>query len=185
MAVANPTTTNVPVGTWTIDPVHSDVSFTVRHMMVSKVRGRFTKFDGAIRTSERLEDSSVEATVDLSSIDTNNEQRDNHIRSGDFFDTAKYPEMTYRSLRIRPYDDGYVVEGDLTLHGVTKPVQLALELNGVTKDPFGGTRAGFTATADINRKDFGITIDMPMDGGGAVVGDKVQIALEIEAVLQS
>jgi polyisoprenoid-binding protein YceI len=121
----------------------------------------------------------------MGSIDTNNEQRDNHIRSGDFFDAGKYPTMSYRSLRMRPSGDGYVVEGDLTLHGVTRRVDLALDLNGFTKDPYGGTRAGFTATTEINRKDFGITIDMPMDGGGAVVGDKIQITLEIEAVLQA
>jgi polyisoprenoid-binding protein YceI len=171
-------------GAWNIDPVHSEVAFTVRHMMVAKVRGRFTKFEGQLRTAENILDSSVEVTIDMTSIDTHNEQRDNHIRSGDFFEVTKYPTMSYRSLRLRPYGDNYVVEGDLTLHGVTRPVELALELNGFTKDPFGGTRAGFTATAEINRRDFGITIDMPMDGGGAVVGDKVQISLEVESVLQ-
>ncbi|HEY8691174.1 MAG TPA: YceI family protein [Chloroflexota bacterium] len=187
MAIANPKT-EIPgyvAGTWAIDPVHSDVSFTVRHMMVGKVRGRFSKFEGTIRTGDDFANSSVEASVDMGSIDTNNEQRDNHIRSGDFFDAGKYPTMSYRSLRMRPSGDGYVVEGDLTLHGVTRRVDLALDLNGFTKDPYGGTRAGFTATTEINRKDFGITIDMPMDGGGAVVGDKIQITLEIEAVLQA
>jgi polyisoprenoid-binding protein YceI len=187
MAIAHPHT-EIPgyiEGAWTIDPVHSDVSFAVRHMMVSKVRGRFTKFEGVIRTGRDMTDSSVEASIDLGSIDTNNEQRDAHIRSADFFDAAAHPAMSYRSLRIRPAGDGYVVEGDLTLHGVTRRVDLALDVNGFTKDPFGGTRAGFTATTEINRKDFGISIDLPMDGGGAVVGDKVQITLEIEAVLQA
>ena len=117
-------------------------------------------------------------------IDTNNEQRDGRIRSADFFDPATYPTMSYRSLRVRPSGDGYVVEGDLTLHGVTRGVDLALDLNGFTKDPYGGTRAGFTATTEIDRKDFGINTNLPMDGGGAVVGDKVQISLEIEAILQ-
>jgi polyisoprenoid-binding protein YceI len=172
-------------GTWTIDPIHSEVGFSVRHMMISKVRGRFTKFQGTIRTGEDVLDSSVEASIDMTSVDTNNEQRDEHLRSGDFFEVEKYPAMSYRSLRIRPYGDGYIVEGDLTLHGVTRRVDLALELNGFTKDPYGGVRAGFSATAEINRKDFGITTDLPMDGGGAVLGDKIQINLEIEAVLQS
>ena len=121
----------------------------------------------------------------MGSLDSNNEQRDAHIRSGDFLHTEWYPTMSYRSLRIRSSGEGYVVEGDLTLHGVTRRVDLALDLNGFTKDPYGGTRAGFSATTEINRKDFGITTDLPMDGGGAVVGDKVQIALEIEAVLQA
>jgi polyisoprenoid-binding protein YceI len=172
-------------GTWTIDPVHSDVSFSVRHLMVSKVRGRFSKFEGTIRTGDDVVDSSVEASIDMGSIDTNNEQRDGHIRSADFFDTAKHPTMSYRSLRVRPSGDGYVVEGDLTLHGVTRRVDLALDLNGFTKDPYGATRVGLSATTDISRKDFGITTDLPMDGGGTVVGDKIQIALEVEAVLQA
>ena len=187
MATANPKT-EIPgyvAGTWAIDPVHSDVSFTVRHMMVSKVRGRFSKFEGTIRTGDNFVDSSVEASIDMGSIDTNNEQRDGHIRSADFFDAATYPNMSYRSLRVRPSGDGYVVEGDLTLHGVTRRVDMALDLNGFTKDPYGGTRTGFTATTEIDRKDFGINTNLPMDGGGAVVGDKVQISLEIEAVLQA
>jgi len=186
MATANPTTKTpgYVAGTWAIDPIHSDVSFTVRHMMVSKVRGRFSKFEGTIRLGDDFADSSVEASIDMGSIDTNNEQRDGHIRSGDFFDAATYPTMSYRSLRVRPSGDGYVVEGDLTLHGVTRAVDLALDLNGFTKDPYGGTRAGFTATTEIDRKDFGINTNLPMDGGGAVVGDKVQISLEIEAILQ-
>jgi polyisoprenoid-binding protein YceI len=188
--MATPTVTKPEIpgyiaGAWAIDPIHSDVSFTVRHMMVSKVRGRFSKFEGQIRTGEDFADSSVEASIELSSIDTNNEQRDAHIRSADFFEVEKYPTMSYRSLRMRPGADGYVVAGDLTLHGVTRPVELALELNGFTKDPFGGTRAGFTASTEINRRDFGVDIHVPMDGGGAVVGDKIQITLEIEAILQS
>ncbi len=188
MATPTISTPDIPgyaAGAWTIDPVHSDVSFTVRHMMVSKVRGRFTKIEGQIRTGANVLDSSVEASIDLGSIDTNNEQRDAHIRSADFFEVEKYPTMSYRSLRVRPDGAGYVVDGNLTLHGVTRPVELALELNGFTKDPYGGTRAGFTATAEINRRDFGVDISMPMDGGGVVVGDKVQITLEIEAVLQT
>jgi polyisoprenoid-binding protein YceI len=170
-------------GTWTIDPVHSDVSFTVRHMMVSKVRGQFTTFQGTIVTAEDPLQSSVTATIDLSSIDTRNEQRDNHIRSADFFEVEKHAHMAYRSTGIRQDGDDWLVDGELDLHGVTRPVQLKVELNGITPDPYGGTRAGFSATADINRRDFGIDISVPMDGGGVVVGDKISINLEIEAVL--
>lgn len=178
--------TDIPgyvAGTWEIDPVHSDVSFTVRHMMVSKVRGKFHDVRGSVVSAENPLDSQVTAEIDMSSIDTGNEQRDEHIRSADFFDTATFPTMTYRSTSVRGKGDNLVVEGDLTLHGVTRPVELELELNGIGVDAYGATRAGFTATGQINRKDFAITIDMPLEGGGAVVGDKVQLQLEIAAVL--
>jgi polyisoprenoid-binding protein YceI len=172
-------------GTWTIDPVHSDVSFTVRHMMVSKVRGQFTEFEGTIVTAEVPSDSSVTASIDLNSIDTRNEQRDNHIRSADFFDVGQFQTMTYRSDAVVDNGDGtWTVDGALTLHGVTKSVPLHLELNGFTADPYGGQRVGFSATAELSRADFGIDISLPMDGGGVVVGDTVKIALEVEAVLQ-
>lgn len=170
-------------GTWTIDAVHSDVSFTVRHMMVSKVRGAFREFSGQIVTGADPLSSSVTAEIALDSIDTGNAQRDNHVRSADFFDVASFPTMTYRSTSVTQTDDGYAVAGELTLKGVTRSVPLSLEVNGFTADPYGGTRAGFSATAQINRRDFGVDISMPMDGGGVVVGDKVTISLEIEAVL--
>lgn len=170
-------------GTWAIDPVHSEVSFTVRHMMVSKVRGHFRDFSGTIVTGENPLDSSVTAEIDLASIDTRNEQRDAHIKSADFFDIEQFPTMTFRSTEVRPDGGDFVLVGELSLHGVTKPVELALEVNGFTPDPYGGTRVGFTATGQINRRDFGVDISMPMDGGGVVVGDKVQLSLEIQAVL--
>ena len=170
-------------GTWQIDTVHSDVSFSVRHMMVSKVRGQFTDFEGTIVTAEEPTDSSVTSSIKLDSIDTRSEQRDTHIRSADFFDVAQYPTMTYRSTSLVPNGDTWTVHGELSLHGVTKSVPLNLELNGFTADPYGGQRAGFSATAEINRRDFGIDISMPMDGGGVVVGEKISITLEIEAVL--
>ena len=183
------TTTSIPgyvAGTWNIDPVHSDVSFTVRHMMVSKVRGRFGKFEGRIVTAPDVLDSSVTATIDLASIDTNNPQRDAHIRSSDFFEVDAHPTMTFRSTGIRPAEDGrFVLDGELTLRGITRPVSLDLELNGFGPDPYGNTRAGFSATTELNRRDFGIDISMPLDGGGVVVGDRVNVSLEIEAVLDS
>lgn len=172
-------------GTWTIDPVHSEVSFTVRHMMVSKVRGTFTEFEGTLHVAEDLLASSVEASIAMNSVTTRNEQRDNHIRSADFFEVEKYPTMTYRSTGIRPDGDRYVIEGELSLHGVTKPVELSTEFVGVSKDPYGNTRSGFSATAEISRGDFGIDINLPMDGGGVVVADRIRIELEIEAILQN
>jgi len=170
-------------GTWTIDPVHSDVSFTVRHMMVSKVRGRFGTFSGSIVTTENPLESTVSADIDLASIDTNNAQRDEHIRSKDFFEVESHPTMTFRSTSIEADGDDYVLNGDLTLKGVTKNVSLKLELSGFGPDAYGGYRAGFSAATDISRKEFGVDIEMPMDGGGVVVSDKVNISLEIEAVL--
>jgi polyisoprenoid-binding protein YceI len=180
-------TTQLPhylAGTWDIDPVHSDVSFTVRHMMVSKVRGRFARFSGEIVTGDDVTGSSVTATVDATSIDSGNAQRDEHVRSADFFDVANHPEWTYRSTAVRADGDQLVVDGELSIKGVTRSVPLAVEVNGFGPDAYGGTRAGFSATATINRNDFGVDITLPLDGGGVVVGDKVQINLEIQAVLR-
>jgi polyisoprenoid-binding protein YceI len=171
-------------GTWVIDTGHSDVSFTVRHLMVSKVRGQFTRFGGNIVIADDPLASSTEVSIDLDSIDTRDENRDAHLRSGDFFEIEKYPTMTFRSTAVRPDGDDYQLEGELSLHGVTRPVELRLEFNGVSSDPWGGTRAGFSAETEINRRDFGIDISMPLDGGGVVVGDKVKVQLEIEAILQ-
>jgi polyisoprenoid-binding protein YceI len=182
------TATTIPgyvAGKWSIDPVHSEVGFSVRHMMVSKVRGRFTEFSGELVTGERPEDSSVTAEISLSSINTGQEQRDAHIRSADFFEVETFPTMTYRSTGVRVEDGDFVLDGDLTLKGVTKNVPLRLELNGFGPDAYGGTRAGFTATAEINRRDFNVNFSAPMQNGGAVVADKIQIHLEIEAVLAS
>jgi polyisoprenoid-binding protein YceI len=170
-------------GTFTIDPGHSDVAFTVRHMMVSKVRGHFTRFQGEFVLAPDPLDSSVTATVELPSIDTNNPQRDSDLRSANFFEIDKYPTMTYRSTGIRHSEDGFDVDGELTLHGVTRPVTLALDINGFTRDPYGNTRAGSPATTEINRGDFGITFNIPMDGGGVVIGDRIQIFIEVEAIL--
>ena len=182
-------TTTVPgylTGTWDIDTVHSEVSFSIRHLMVSKVRGRFAKFSGSFVTAENPLDSSVEATVELDSIDTNNADRDAHIRSADFFDTENYATMTYRSTGVRADGDDFVVDGELTLHGVTKPVSLNLEIHGFLPDsPFGDTRVGFSAKGEINREDFGISFNSALDSGGVALSHKVQIELEIEAIQRS
>jgi polyisoprenoid-binding protein YceI len=182
-----PATLAIPdylAGTWKADPVHSEIAFSVRHLMVSKTRGRFTSYDATILTSQDPPASTVTATIDLASIDTGNAPRDNHLRSADYFDVERYPTMSYRSTGIRQTNSGWVIDGELTLHGVTRHVPLALELNGFGPDPSGGHRAGFSATTQINRRDFGIDLMLPMAGGGVAVGDKVSISLEIEAVLQ-
>ena len=181
------TLTGIPgyvAGTWSIDPVHSEVGFTARHMMVSKVRGKFRTFSGEIVTGADALGSSVSAEIDLSSIDTGNEQRDAHIRSADFFEVETYPTMTYRSTGTRQDGDVYILDGKLTLKGVTRDVELALEINGFGPDAFGGTRAGFSAIGEINRRDFGVNFGAVMETGGAVVSDRITIQLEIEAVLQ-
>jgi polyisoprenoid-binding protein YceI len=182
-----PATVAIPsylAGTWKADPVHSEIAFSARHLMVAKVRGRFTSYDVTIVTNQDPLGSSVTATIDLASIDTGNQPRDHHLRSADYLEVDKYPTMSYRSTGIRHTDDGWVIDGELTLHGVTRQVPLAVEVNGFGPDPFGGQRAGFSVTAQINRRDFGIDLTIPMDGGGVVVGDQVSISLEIEAVLQ-
>jgi polyisoprenoid-binding protein YceI len=127
--------------------------------------------------------STVTATIDLASIDTNNPQRDDDLRSANFLEIQAHPTMTYRSTGIRHSEDGFDIDGELLLHGVTRQVPLALDVNGFARDPFGGTRAGFSATAEISRQDFGITTNIPMDGGGVVIGDTIQIFIEIEATL--
>jgi polyisoprenoid-binding protein YceI len=170
-------------GTWDIDPVHSHIGFVARHLMVSKVRGNFTKFEGQIITADDPMQSSATATIDTTSFDTSNQQRDDDVRGENFLDAANYPTMTYRSTGIRRSGDSLVVDGDLTIRGITRPVQLALEVNGFGPDPFGGTRAGFSATGEINRTDFGIRANMDIPGGGVMVSEKIQLTIEVEAVL--
>jgi polyisoprenoid-binding protein YceI len=171
-------------GNWQIDPVHTEISFVIRHMMVSKVRGRFNTFEGSIVTAADPTESSATATVDLASINTGNEMRDNHIRSADFFDVEHHPTMTFTSKALRKDGEGYRLDGDLTIRGITKPITLALELNGFGPDAYGGTRAGFSATGTIDRTDFGVSYNGPIPGGGSVLGNSVTLQLEVEAILQ-
>ncbi|WP_394618912.1 YceI family protein [Lentzea sp. JNUCC 0626] len=180
-------TTDVPgylAGTWDIDPTHSDVSFSVRHLMVGKVRGRFADFSGQIVTGAQIEDSVVTASIRPASIDTGNSQRDAHVRSADFFDVERHPHWTFHSTGVRLGARGLVLDGSLTIKGVTRAVALALEFNGIGVDDQGGTRLGVSASTAIDRNDFGVDIKLPLDGGGVVVGDKVQITLDVEAVLR-
>jgi polyisoprenoid-binding protein YceI len=174
-------------GTWAIDPVHSEVAFSVRHMAVSKVRGRFDKFEGTFVTAADPLASTVNVTVDASSINTNQEQRDAHIKSADFFEVETHPTLTFTSTGIKDKGGDFLLEGDLTIKGVTKPVVFSLEVNGFGPDAYGGTRAGFSASTEINRHDFGVTFNGPIPGvpGGVIVSDKVNLNLEIEAVLQA
>jgi polyisoprenoid-binding protein YceI len=164
-------------GTWAIDATHSTVGFTVRHLVVSKVRGRFqTSTDGT---------PSVDAEIDVASITTDNAQRDGHLKTADFFEVEKFPTATFKSTSVKADGGDFIVTGDFTLHGVTNSIDLKLEFNGVNAGMGNGPVAGFEASTVINRKDFGISIDMPLEGGGAVVGDKITLNLEIEAGLQA
>jgi len=178
-------TVSVIAGTWDIDPVHSEVAFAARHMMVSKVRGRFTSFSGEIVTAANFLDSSVAASIDLASVTTSNDQRDGHVRSADFLDVDNHPTMTYRSTGLRADSGDYVLEGELTLHGVTRYVPLKLEVTGSGPDAYGGTRAGFSAAGAISRSEFGIDIKLPLDGGGVVVSDKIELQLDVQGVLRA
>lgn len=176
--------TGLSAGTWNIDPVHSTVGFSVRHLMVSKVRGTFDTFSGAITVAEDGTPS-VTAEIAVDSVNTRNEQRDGHLKSADFFDTANHPTATFTSTGVRRNGDAYLVDGDFTLKGVTKPITLDVEFYGVNPGMGHGQVAGFEASVVLTRKDFGIDIDMPLETGGAVVGDKVTVTLEIEAVKQA
>jgi polyisoprenoid-binding protein YceI len=173
-------------GTWKIDPAHSEAAFTVRHLMVTKVRGAFTGIDGVIVTGEDPLDSRVDVTIDASSLSTGNPDRDAHVRSADFLDVEQFPTFAFHSTGVREEDGDLVVAGELTLHGVTKPVELQLEVNGFqAQTPFGDSRVGFSATTEINRKDFGVEFNTPLEGGGVALGEKVKVDLEIQAILQS
>ena len=173
-------TTTVPAGTWTIDPGHSEVGFTARHLM-SKVRGRFEKFEGQVVTGEA---PSASATIDLTSINTHEENRDNHLRSADFFDVERFGAMTFASTSVEPGGKGLLVTGDLSIKGVTRPVTLDVEVLGTETDPWGGSRIGLEGTTSISRKDFGVDFNIPMDGGRLLIGDKIDITVTVEAVLQ-
>ena len=178
------TTPEIPAGTWTIDASHSEVGFSVRHLMVSKVKGNFESFEGSLTIGEDPLQSSVQVEVDLSSINTRDANRDGHLKSNDFFEVENFPKMTFVSTKVEPAGSNFTVTGDLSIKGTTKPVVLNLEFNGVHPDPWGGVRSGFSATTEISRKAFGVDFEVPMDGGGVVVGDKITVGLEVEAVLQ-
>jgi polyisoprenoid-binding protein YceI len=165
-------------GIWNLDASHSEVGFTARHLMVSKVRGQFKDFAAVVTVAQPFELSTVEATVQLASLDTNSADRDTHLKSADFFDVDNNPVMTFKSTKVT--DDS--LQGDLTIKGVTRPVKFDLDFGGISADPWGGTRAGFEATAEINRKDFDLSWNVAIEGGGVLVGEKVKIALDVQLV---
>lgn len=177
------TTPTLRTGTWDVEPAHTEVGFTVRHLGLSKVRGRFSTFSGRVEVAEPLTASTISVEVDLASIDTNNDQRDEHLRSTDFFDVASHPTMTFASTEIRDAGDGTgTVVGELTIRGVTRRVELDAEFHGVGVDAYDTTRAGFSATTTISRKDFGIDFDVPLGSDAVLIGDKTAIELEVQLV---
>ena len=173
-------------GTWTLDPAHSELSFSVKHLMISKVRGTFGKFDVTIVTAEDPKDSTVTATIDVASVNTGVEPRDQHLRTSDFFLVEEHPTMTFTSTSI----DGdlasgeFTITGDLTLRGVSKSVTLTGEFGGVITDPYGNVKAGATATTKINRLDFGVNWNNALEAGGVTLGDEVTITADIQVALQ-
>ena len=171
---------------WAFDPVHSSISFTVRHMVVSKVRGLFGKWDGTLAMDDRdPAGGSVAVTIDAASINTGVDQRDGHLRSPDFLDVERFPTITFRSTRVEKAGTGELkVTGDLTIHGVTRAVVLDVEYAGSTKDPWGGVRAGFSGRVTLDRKEFGLTYNQLLETGGVLVGENVEVAIEAEMVKQ-
>ncbi|KAB1653409.1 YceI family protein [Pseudoclavibacter chungangensis] len=171
-------------GTWALDPTHTDVTFQVRHLAISKVKGSFEEFTGTITTGDTIESSSVEAEIQVASVNTNQAQRDEHLRTNDFFLASEYPTITFRSTGVRVEEDDILVDGELTLRGVTKPVTLDVEFGGVTVDGYGNTKLGFEAQTKINRKDFGVSWNAPTEAGGLTLGDEVKITIDGQAALQ-
>lgn len=175
------TTTLPQTGTWTIDPAHTVVGFMARHLMVTKVRGSFKTFSGAITVGETPEVSSVEVSIDAASIDTGTADRDNHLRSADFLDVETFPALTFTSTAVRQNGSGYSVDGDLTIRDTTKPATLEMAFDGTATDPWGNAKAAFTATTSINREDWGLTWNVPLETGGLLVSKDIKIEIEVQA----
>ena len=180
-------TTLLPAtGTYGIDISHSHVGFKVRHLMVSKTRGRFTDFDGTVTIADEPLESSLDVTVQMASIDTRDEQRDGHLRSPDFFDVEQYPTMRFRSTGLRQIDDEHFeLDGELTVRDTTNPLTLAVTFDGAVTDPWGNDRAAFTARGELDREAFGLTWNQALEAGGVVVGKKVELEIEAELVKQA
>lgn len=172
-------------GVWTLDMSHSEIGFSVRHAGISKVRGRFTEASAEAHIGHSLAESSLQATVKTSSFDSGDANRDAHVRGAEFFDVENYPEMTFRATSVEGDGEDYTLTGDLTIRGITKPVELEVEFTGVAVDPFGATRAGFSAEAEISRKEYGLTWNAALETGGFLVSDKVKINVEAALVKQS
>ena len=177
-----PQLAQLTAGTWTVDNGHSNIGFVVRHLVVAKVRGRFAEFEGTITVGDDPLQSKVQATVKAASIDTRDQGRDDHLRGADFFGVDVHPTWTLVSTGITPKGSDYVLHADLTIKGVTKSLDFALEFLGVATDPWGNTKAGFTAETEISRKDFGLEWNVALETGGVLLSDKVKIVLDIQAV---
>jgi polyisoprenoid-binding protein YceI len=173
------------MATWTIDTAHSEIGFKVKHLVISTVSGKFNAFEGKLEGEpDDLTNAKISFSADIESIHTGNEQRDGHLKSGDFFDAAAHPKLIFQSTSIEKKGDDYKVNGDLTLKGVTKPVTLNVEFGGVQKSLYGQTVAGFEVTGKINRQDFGLTWSAVTEAGGVVVGDEVKLAANLEVIKQ-
>ena len=172
------------VGTWKLDPAHSELSFWVRHLKITKVRGTFETFDVTVVTPEDPSKISIEASIDVSSVNTGQEARDNHLRSSDFFLVEQHPHMTFRSTGIQVDGDAFTIDGELTLRGVTKTVTLTGEFGGVITDDYGRTKAGASASTTINRQDFGVSWNAALEAGGFTLGDDVTITIDLQVDLQ-
>jgi len=171
----------LPAGAYVLDPAHTRVGFLARHLVVTKVRGAFDKVEARIRVGETVQDSSVEVTVDVASLTTRDEKRDAHLRSADFFDTEHHPEMTFRSTRIEPSGEGrYALTGDLTIRGVSRPITLDTEFLGTQATPWGTQAAVISATAEIDREDWGLTWNVALESGGVLVSKKIQLEIDAE-----
>lgn len=175
----------IPTGTYEIDPSHSDLGFTVRHAGVAKVRGQLTGVSGEIAVAEPFADSKVDVTIDAASVRTGSDQRDAHLTSPDFWDAASKPTWTFTSTSIEGEGEEFVVNGDLTINGVTKPVALEAEFGGAATGPDGAERVGFSASTQISRKDYGLTWNVALEGGGVLVSDNVKISIDVAAVKQA
>jgi polyisoprenoid-binding protein YceI len=169
-------------GTWAIDVSHSSVNFKVKHLGLAKTRGRFTDFEGTVQIGEDPRDTTVEVSIAAASVDTHDSKRDEHLRGADFFDVETHPKLAFRSTKVDGRDDEWSLEGELTVAGVTRPVSLDVTYEGVAGDPWGGTRAGFTASAQINREDFGLSWNAALEAGGFLVGKTVTIDLDVELI---
>ncbi|RKW71347.1 YceI family protein [Galactobacter caseinivorans] len=174
--------TNLTPGTWNLDPSHTQVAFVVRHAGISKVRGTFTDVEGALTVGESVEDSALNVAVETASIDTRNQGRDEHLRTGDFFQADEFPNLTFTSVTATGAGEDWVLKGDLTIKGITHQVELEVEYNGTATDPFGMHRAGFSAQTTINRKDWGLTWNAPLETGGLLLSEKIKLELEAEFV---
>ncbi len=180
------TSTLVPTGTWTVDPAHSKVGFAVKHMGIATVRGEFTDFEGTLEIAEDLSSAKAYGTVKVQSVDTNEAQRDEHLRSPDFFDAAQFPELRFESTSIGPTgEDEFRITGQLTIHGVTNEIILHAEVQGTDTDPWGNDRVGLEITGQLSRGDYGMKFNQALGSGNMLVADKVKLALDVSAVKQS